>query len=729
MILRTLITLFTLTLTISTAIAAEPFVLFWCPQPIDLKNATHITPQVWTTGDAVGKEQHPDFNQRDWLKKGITPLRWMGGYCYKTKTEDEFVDYWSGATRWDYRGIAIDEFGSGKKELDERMGRALVRAKRKCPKLSFVVWHAGPLTESLGQSYRDGADLVMLEKYFGASGYEKRFAEGVERARRAKILHKTVFALGINDKDKPEAKQRWGEWANSPEILEAQIKWIRDHAPEMPGIAFYASNASPEMVRSADELVGRYWSKKPLPTNVAGAELFTNPPLPIESQEVTLTFRAAVGSSDPETAKLEIVDAQGKMLVNNNLTLTKAGDTIGGVFKWTPVKNGLYLATVSGADIEKLSIKVPVLDQTRQLDFAWYRPFTGIRWATVVTSSLKDRQEVSWLRKRGIKALVWKGGSTSNYKGNEQLGKDAIIAKAKKHYTVPSDFSYDGFGIDEFGGYTETGQYKVGVNWLRGLSEARQVNPKDTYIAAWHCGPMNDEWLGIYRKAANILLAEAYEMHYVPHDLGTENIYQDLLARCDKLRTNNMFTRVYGATCKAVIAIDVGGRKGTYSNLAEMEQIFRFIRRQIPEMRGIGLYNGSCATEQVARGVQQLCFDYFIKPVVTFQAENLWLDDFNDPSSLVAAVSNIGGMDSGPVTIELKVDGKVVGTKKVASIPAGYSRLDNRALVKFDWKPDHKGTYRIEAEIIDAPSSTVLESIIRCERYVSLSELDKINRK
>ena len=25
------------------------------------------------------------------------------------------------------------------------------------------------------------------------------------------------------------------------------MKWIRDHVPEMPGIAFYASNASPEM--------------------------------------------------------------------------------------------------------------------------------------------------------------------------------------------------------------------------------------------------------------------------------------------------------------------------------------------------------------------------------------------------------------------------------------------------------------------------------------------------
>ena len=36
---------------------------------------------------------------------------------------------------------------------------------------------------------------------------------------------------------------------------------------------------------------------------------------------------------------------------------------------------------------------------------------------------------------------------------------------------------------------------------------------------------------------------------------------------------------------------------------------------------------------------------------------------------------------------------------------------------------------RIEAEIIDAPSSTVLELIIRCERYVSLSKIDKIDRK
>jgi hypothetical protein len=80
-------------------------------------------------------------------------------------------------------------------------------------------------------------------------------------AREGKIAHKTILALGINDRATPEALKRQGRWANSEEELTAQLRWIRAHAPDMPGVAFFAPAASPELVRFADQLAGRSFAR------------------------------------------------------------------------------------------------------------------------------------------------------------------------------------------------------------------------------------------------------------------------------------------------------------------------------------------------------------------------------------------------------------------------------------------------------------------------------------
>jgi hypothetical protein len=153
----------------------------------------------------------------------------------------------------------VDEFGyDGGGEVDRKMARALIRTRKQAPKLVIAVWQTKRLSGVLLKAYKEAADLVMVEQYVsGTSGLDRKFAPVLARLRRAGLLRKTVFALGINDRVKPEERKRQGRWANSEKELAAQVGWIRKHAPQMPGVAFFAPHASPKLVRFADALAGR----------------------------------------------------------------------------------------------------------------------------------------------------------------------------------------------------------------------------------------------------------------------------------------------------------------------------------------------------------------------------------------------------------------------------------------------------------------------------------------
>jgi hypothetical protein len=239
------------------------YLVFWCGKPQDLKSATHVTPQVWAEGDGAAKRKYPDYPQAFWLRRGVTPLRWRGGRCYKDKSEDELVAHWAGAAELGYKGIAIDEFGHDRGgEVDRKMARALLRTRKKAPKLFIAVWQTRRFSKAVLEAYREGADLVMIEIYASGKAFERKAAEAVAEARKARIAHKTILALGINDRATAKEMKERGRWANNRPVLEAQVKWVREHAPEMPGVAFFAPHASEALVRSADELCGRHFPRK-----------------------------------------------------------------------------------------------------------------------------------------------------------------------------------------------------------------------------------------------------------------------------------------------------------------------------------------------------------------------------------------------------------------------------------------------------------------------------------
>ena len=121
---------------------------------------------------------------------------------------------------------------------------------------------------------------------------------------------------------------------------------------------------------------------------------------------------------------------------------------------------------------------------------------------------------------------------------------------------------------------------------------------------------------------------------------------------------------------------------------------------------------------EILATADRLLFEYYINPCLTLMHESLWIRRTRGNEwELTAAVSNIGGIDSGPVTIEFYVNGEKAGIRSASRVPAGPNRNHNRALVKMPVKLD-PGTHRLEARIINATGSTVLDPTIRCERFI-----------
>jgi len=249
----------------------------------------------------------------------------------------------------------------------------------------------------------------------------------------------------------------------------------------------------------------------------------------------------------------------------------------------------------------------------------------------------------------------------------------------------------------------------------------------------WNGGGPRPELASVVRQGADLFLLETYLWRALPDELGTEDIYAAIEARLSPyIRNTDMFQPAYGNDCYTLLALDTSERPDR-TTLGEQEEVIRYIRQRFPEMRGIAWYNGVYGSkdyglerakemdrhhEAVQRNADRLCFEYWVKPCLTFLPRSIWLErEKSGDFSLIAALSNIGAVDSGPVEVELLSDGQVIATKSAGSVPAGANRNEDRAL--FVERVDvGRGPHMVSARVISAPGSTVLEGSVSLERFI-----------
>ena len=459
-----------------------------------------------------------------------------------------------------------------------------------------------------------------------------------------------------------------------------------------------------------------------------GAELFSCPVLPKQGEPFRVVFRTDP-ATDARFARFRVTGADRAVVAERSVALAEESGALQASLELTVPGNGLLHAEAT-AGAARAGAPIAVISPKREVHLVYYgmdRRLLDqgtIRWVTMVTSC--DAAAAEALRLRGAKPLAWNWGA--NVLGNKEkelsatgehvtpelarkLARDLYVGGAQEALGK----GYAGFGLDEFGDYPNSPVYANTEAFIRGIIDARKDLPEGFTLAAWHAGVVGPELTGLYKQAVEFLLLESYLLDIVPSQLGTERLDKDMEGRLADARAMDLFTAPYNSRCRVLPTVDVTDAipVGGY------ERFIRMLRREFPEARGLGFFNVLTEAKwDTYRLIDQLCYDYYIAPVVTFQPDALYYDRLGS-GQVTADLSNIGAMDSGPVEVKLLVDDREVGRATAPSVPAGFSRLDNRAPVRFDWQPEHAGTYRLRVEIVQAADATVLDPAAEVAVYVA----------
>lgn len=519
-------------------------------------------------------------------------------------------------------------------------------------------------------------------------------------------------------------------------------------------IAFFAWLAAPVSAEKGFNIAVRS-------TPYLESNLYAKPLLPNEGETVTITVsipRQDLIAGSPVEAELILEDQSGKVVLNGIKPLRPEpagpdsrtegegrGNTLSARWRWQAGANGLYRLRVYIDPLHKLeettrednfcSLILPVLAEGKKLHFVWYRGYEEpVRWATCITSTDQSPD----LADRGVLPLTWEYGGESWNGYDKELAEsdpEQVLSEIEsvfyRKYTSP-EIVY-GVGIDECGGYPGTFDVDRSVASMKAMVRAKREDP-DRVFAVWHAGKLNPPLAEWYRKGADFLLMESYIWSYIPRDLGTQDIYQIIRDRMDPLvRGYDMLVPAYGNWCYTLISLDTSFPWTV--DVGEQEEVVRFIRKTYPEMAGFSVYNGSYKGRNeedrkqftaIVRNADNLFFEYYIKPCVTFNRNGLWLTAHASPDSIqsgpqsagfdiTASVANIGGIDSGSVKVEFYMDGVLLGSRTVSSIPAGANRLENTITLNLPYMVP-SGFHTFEARIVDAPGSTVLDAAISYDR-------------
>lgn len=475
--------------------------------------------------------------------------------------------------------------------------------------------------------------------------------------------------------------------------------------------------------------------------------LCTDPVVPAEKDLVTILLRPTVDGTvaGPVPARVTITAGDGRARqFDLQLTATEDGGLAGSV-EWKAWKNGLYsVSAVLDPEnaIEEddetnnaAELTLPVVVEGRKPHFVWYGEVETARWTTCVTSA-QDEEQRRRLAEHGVIPLHWEyGGMSWNYYDKELAETDCEACLAEIEETFYEKFIRElppysrGPGIDECGGYPGTFTEQRSIASMKALARARQERP-DRFFAVWHGGGLREGLAQYYRMAANLVLLEAYVFRAIPQELKVDDIYAAIHDRAGELlHSADMITPAYGNDCYTLMALDTSERPDLIDP-GELEAVVRFIRQVFPEMRGIAWFNGGYGGyglkrspetdrlhERVLATADRLCMDYWIRPCLTLLPHSVWVRGNAQEYTVIAAVSNIGGIDAGPVTVEIALDGKPLARRTVDGVPAGPSRIQNRTLVTLPVQVQ-PGYHVFEARIVDAGGAVVLDPARTCARVL-----------
>lgn len=344
--------------------------------------------------------------------------------------------------------------------------------------------------------------------------------------------------------------------------------------------------------------------------------------------------------------------------------------------RWTPARSGLVrvTATAGASGITPAAappLQVPVVE--RPVTFAWFGVPRGLRWANLTTTAPSGGAED--LLQRGIFPCQWKGGICYQEWDVERFVESWCDAER-------------GIAIDEYGG-----DEAIRRTLIEATLATRRRRP-DLFIAWWGIGSFPHADAVALKEATDLFMPEIY-LNYHSFHLG-------------RIEAAIRAARDAGVLEKTILGLGVNTRADGAPRdptAAEVRAQFAAIKRHAPEMPGVAFFHFDGATPALRALCDQLCYDYFIAPVLSL-AEPPRVRAGQHRTTLTATVRNDGNLPSQPARLRVSVadTGRILGRAVVPAIAPGKA-----AVVPVSLPPlPHPATLR--AAIERAPGSTLLNS-------------------
>ena len=421
------------------------------------------------------------------------------------------------------------------------------------------------------------------------------------------------------------------------------------------------------------------------------------PAIPDLGREAELAVR--ISGADKTLPVTVTADIDGKAIGKKEL---KPGENLA-VFRFQPETTGWKTARAvvrQGQYEVKAGFRFPVT--SRRLHFPWFGwndkegKVEKCRFPTMMLA--RGPEDIAYWKHRGVMAGRWKDG---RYRGK--------TVEACAAYWPQKTEGYDAIMIDEIGAY-DNDQIRKSLR-VQGLDKYCKEKKDNLFVALWVPGVLRESLTlvskNIYRKkGVDLLMLETY-VNYLEPELKSYYPTESLRQRIDVARKQDVLYH-------SIITIGIHGM-ATVRPLSreDLEDQVRQIKRLAPEMPGLCVYASTKKNpnRDLIFFADHLCGKYYVSPVLTVLAEAVQISDpapvRGSTVRIRGKVTNVGGMDSGPVAVRFydgdpANGGKLIGQQRIEQVKSLRDGKDfpKGVPVEVEWTAGPQGSHEIYMEIL-----------------------------
>ncbi len=421
-------------------------------------------------------------------------------------------------------------------------------------------------------------------------------------------------------------------------------------------------------------------------------DIATSTRIPSVGHEVRFAVRLTAPADAPLRGDVTVtLDVSAREVARQTVTVDLApGKSQDVPLSWTPTEDGwhtLVFGVATAAGVARLTRTLPVT--ARPLYFVWFGAPRDFAWCNVPTTV--KPADAEWWRRQGALPCQWKAGVCNKAWSTEQFTDSYNLAPC--------------IAIDEVGGLDALGE-KI----MSAVRAHRQAHP-DGFRVIWFMG--THRYWGDYTDCVDLFVPEVY-LNYRGNHLGTIDTY------VRGAREAGVIDRVIPGLGINIVR-DAEKRPTVTPTREDVLRQIRYLKTVAPELPGVGFFTSSSAAPGVAEYADQLCGEYYVRPVLTLVPGSMRAQLTAEAVTLTASLGNRGGMAARGACVAVGTGYgdafRAVSQHVLADPLAAGEGVTVTATV-----PREQGVHTYSLRLVPQPGTTVLNESVWIQVAASLPE-------